>query len=313
MPSENNAPGEQHHIDQAPHADVACVVTAYQPSPELVTNVRALLGQSHRVVVVDDGSGPGYDGILAQLSDAGADVERLSVNSGIGAALNRGIERARQSDAIRYVLTVDQDSTLPPGYIESMLAGEAAARAQGLKPGLIGPARIRGNPVMSAGRRSGILLGKEPIQSGLMITTEALDALGTFQEKLFIDLVDTEFYLRATTAGWATVLAEAEFDHSLGTFVEARIFGRGVKLPSGPLKVRTAATWRYYYIFRNRVLVSQQYAHLHPMWVAAGYWADLRHLALVTLLAPGRAARLAAAGAGLRDGLQGRTGKKPRS
>ncbi|WP_236557559.1 glycosyltransferase [Arthrobacter sp. 9AX] len=287
------------------------MVTAFQPAPQLVENVRALLAQSPNVVVVDDGSGPGYSHILDQLTDAGADVERLPINSGIGAALNKGIERARQSATVRYVLTVDQDSTLPPGYIQSLLAGEAAARARGLRTGLIGPARIRGNPVMSAGRRNGILLGKEPIQSGLMITTDVLDAVGAFQEELFIDLVDTEFYLRAKTAGWATVLAEAEFDHSLGTFVDARILGRGLRLPSGPLRVRTAATWRYYYIFRNRVLVSRQYARRHPLWVAAGYWADLRHLAVVTLLAPGRAARLAAAGAGLRDGLRGRTGKKP--
>ena len=261
--------------------------------------------------MVDDGSGPGYDDILVQVAEAGADVERLAVNSGIGAALNRGITRARQSEVIRYVVTVDQDSVLPPGYIQSLLAGEAAARAHGLRPGLIGPARIRGNPVMSAGSRNGVLLGREPIQSGLMVTTEALDSLGTFQEDLFIDLVDTEFYLRATDAGWQTVLAETEFDHSLGTFVDAQIFGRGVMLPAGPLKVRIAATWRYYYIFRNRILVSRQYVRQHPMWVAAGYWADLRHLAVVTIFAPERVARLVAAVAGLRDGLRGRTGKKP--
>lgn len=311
MPSESEPRPTEGGPGSASVLEVACVVTAFRPSSQLVANVKALLEQSGRVIVVDDGSGPGYDDILNEVAQAGAHVERLSMNSGIGAALNRGIQRARRNEAVRYIVTVDQDSTLPPRYIQSLLAGEVAARAHGLRPGLIGPARIHGNPVKSAGTDKGIAVGKEPIQSGLMLTVDALDALGPFQEELFIDLVDTEFYLRATDAGWQTILAEAEFDHSLGTFVEARILGRAVSLPSGPLKVRTAAPWRYYYIFRNRILVSKQYARRHPLWVAAGYWADLRHLVVVTLLAPGRTARLAAAVAGLRDGARGRTGKKP--
>jgi rhamnosyltransferase len=166
---------------------------------------------------------------------------------------------------------------------------------------------------MSRGAVNGVVLGKEPIQSGLMLTTEALDDLGAFREELFIDLVDTEFYLRATDAGWPTVLADAEFDHSLGTFVEARIFGRTIPLRGKPLKVRIAASWRYYYIFRNRILVSRQYARRHPVWAASGYWTDFRHLALVTALAPGRLARLNAALAGVKDGIRGRTGKKANS
>lgn len=311
MPSESEVQGAEYRADPAPLSQVACVVTAYRPSAELIENVKALVAQSGRVIVVDDGSGPGYENILGQVAEIGARVERLTTNSGIGAALNRGLDRALQTPGIGYIVTVDQDSTLPPGYVQSLLAAVAAARSRGLAPGLIGPARIHGNPVMSSGTRNGVVLGKEPIQSGLMITVDALEHIGTFQEKLFIDLVDTEFYLRASDAGWSTILADAEFDHSLGTFVEARLFRQSVYLPAGPLRVRTAATWRYYYIFRNRILVSRQYAKRHPVWVATGLWADLRHLVWVTILAPGRLSRLAAAATGVRDGILGRSGKKP--
>ena len=311
MPSESEVQDSESMADPAPLSQVACVVTAYRPSAELIANVQALVAQSGRVIVVDDGSGPGYEQILGKVAEIGAEVERLATNSGIGAALNRGLERARQTPGIGYIVTVDQDSVLPPGYVQSLLAGEAAARSRGLAPGLIGPARIHGNPVMSSGTRNGVVLGREPIQSGLMITMRALEHVGAFQEELFIDLVDTEFYLRATDAGWPTILADAEFDHSLGTFVEARVFGLPVMLPAGPLRVRTAASWRYYYIFRNRILVSRQYAKRHPVWIATGLWADLRHLAWVTTLAPGRLSRLAAAATGVRDGILGRSGKKP--
>lgn len=311
MPSADEPQPEHQRPADALPSEVACIVTAFHPTMQLIDNVEALLSQAGTVVVVDDGSGPGYKDILAQVARAGASVERLAVNSGIGAALNAGIRRALQSECIRYVLTVDQDSTLPPNYVQSLLAGESAARANGVSPGLIGPARIHGNPVKSAGVHNGVVLGKEPIQSGLMVTREAFNDLGPFREELFIDLVDTEFYLRAHDAGWPTVLADAEFDHSLGTFVEARVFGRAVRLPDGPLQVRTAAPWRYYYIFRNRALIARQFARRHPLWLVSGYWADLRHLVLVTMLAPGRSARLGAAAAGLAAGLRGQTGKKP--
>jgi rhamnosyltransferase len=90
--------------------------------------------------------------------------------------------------------------------------------------------------------------------------------------------------------------------------VDARVFGHAVRVRGRPLKVRTAATWRYYYIFRNRILVSRRYATRNPLWVASGTWADIRHLLVVTLLAPGRSARLGFAVRGLTDGLRGRSG-----
>jgi rhamnosyltransferase len=292
-----------------PLRSVAGVVTAFRPSPELVTNVESLLRQLTTVVVVDDGGGPGFDHIFAALTDAGAVIVRLAENSGIGAALNAGIRRARESANPAYIVTVDQDSHLPAGYIRALLDTAVAARAAGIEPGLISPSRIHGNPVKRAGSRNGMALGKEPIQSGLMLPVTTLEAIGGFWEELFIDLVDTEYYFRALDADLPTVLADAEFDHSLGTMVDARVLGRTVEVGGRPLKVRIAATWRYYYIFRNRLLVSRRYATRNPAWVAAGIWTDLRHLLVVTLLAPGRSARLKFVCRGIADGLRGRSGR----
>ena len=294
----------------APVGGVAAVVTAFRPSPDLIGNVESLLLQVASVVVVDDGGGPGFDDIFAALADAGAAVVRLDPNAGIAAALNAGIARARETGTPEYILTVDQDSYLPAGYVQALRDAAAAARAAGVEPGLVSPARIHGNPVMRAGTRNGIALGKEPIQSGLLVPVATLEVIGGFWEELFIDLVDTEYYFRALNAGLPTVLAAAEFDHSLGTMVDAAVFGRPIPVGGMPLKVRIAATWRYYYIFRNRVLVSRRYAARNPAWVAAGIWTDLRHLMVVTLLAPGRPARLASALRGIADGFRGRSGRR---
>ncbi|MET3808942.1 glycosyltransferase [Arthrobacter sp. UYEF3] len=290
-------------------AGVAGVVTAFRPFPEIVSNVESLLRQAAVVVVVDDGSGPGFDHIFAALAEVGAVVLRLEANSGIGAALNAGIHKAREIGDPEYIVTVDQDSYLPAGYVQALHSAAAGAKTSRIEPGLISPANIHGNPVKRKGSRNGISLGKEPIQSGLMIPVATLDAIGEFSEELFIDLVDTEYYYRALDAGLPTILADTEFDHSLGTMVDARVFGRSVAAMGRPLKVRIAATWRYYYIFRNRLLVGRRYFSRHPAWVAAGIWTDLRHLLVVTLLAPGRSARLKSVFYGIADGLRGRSGR----
>jgi rhamnosyltransferase len=292
-----------------PVSGIAGVVTAYRPDATLIQNIAPLLRQLSVVVVVDDGSGPGFEDLFAAVAHAGAVVVRLAENSGIAAALNAGIDRARQDGRTAYVLTVDQDSRLPQGYARALRDAAVAARAAGLEPGMVSPARIHGNPVKRAGSQHGIALGKEPIQSGLLIPVETLDAIGGFWEELFIDLVDTEFYFRALNAERPAVLADTEFDHSLGTMVEADVFGRTVRLRGRPLNVRIAAPWRYYYIFRNRVLVSRRYAARNPGWVATGVWTDVRHLLAVTLLAPGRPERLGYAFRGVRDGLRGRGGR----
>ncbi|MEV8147162.1 glycosyltransferase [Arthrobacter sp. NPDC080073] len=291
-------------------ASVAGVVTAFHPTPHLVENVASLLKQLSTVVVVDDGSGEGFDHIFGAVAEAGAVVLTLESNSGIAAALNAGIARARSSAGIEHIVTVDQDSLLPDDYVQKLLSASASARSAGVQPGLVSPARIHGNPVKRAGTRRGVVLGREPIQSGLLIPTSTLDIIGNFWDGLFIDLVDTEYYFRALDAGLPTVLADTEFDHSLGTMVDAKVFGRTVRVGGRNLQVRIAATWRYYYIFRNRILVGARYVRRHPVWVVVGVLTDLRHLAFVTVLAPGRTARLASAISGIVDGVRGDCGRK---
>jgi rhamnosyltransferase len=77
-----------------------------------------------------------------------------------------------------------------------------------------------------------------------------------------------------------------------------------------PVEVRTAASWRYYYLFRNRLLLARSYGRRHLWWAVKGFLADYRHLAIVTILAPGRWQRVAAACAGIADGVAGNSGKR---
>jgi len=291
----------------------AAVVSTFNPHRNVLENCAALLDQCLDVVVVDDGSTAADESVYAELEALGCTILRLRQNSGIAAALNSGVALARsRHPSLAFVLTMDQDSLVQPGFVQGLEDAAGAATTAGLGVGMVAPGKVSGLPRRVVRTHQGVTIGDEPVQSGLLIPTSTLDAVGPFNEQLFIDGVDSEFYLRAKARQLQCVLAlDCSLSHSLGTMVPARLGPWPVAWRGQPLQVRTASTWRYYFIVRNRVLLAARFARQEPYWTVRGLVTDLRHLAIVTILAPGRRQRLAAARKGLADGLRRKAGPGP--
>jgi len=293
--------------DASGGVSIGAVITAFEPQVGLVEACRAVLAQADVVVIVDDGS-RSATAVLDACRELGAVVVQHSTNSGIGAALNTGVDEVRRRLDARhenYVLTLDQDSVVPAGYCAALVAAARSAARAGVAVGMVGPERATG--IRSAGARTDgdVVHSKEPIQSGLLIPVSTFDALGQFAAELFIDGVDTEFYLRATTRGLAAIVAPGErLDHRLGRDHVVGLAGRQVALTH-------AAGFRYYYIARNRIALLRRYARQAPGWAVGAVAKDLRHLAVTTLLVPGRRERLVNTVAGMRDGMRGISGRRP--
>ncbi|PPB79510.1 glycosyltransferase involved in cell wall biosynthesis [Albidovulum inexpectatum] len=100
---------------------LSVVIPAYNEEGAIgqtVENVRAALeplGIPYEIIVVDDGS---EDCTLEIARNSGAIVDSNQVNTGYGAALKRGIRRARHE----YVAIIDADGTYPAHYLPQMLA-----------------------------------------------------------------------------------------------------------------------------------------------------------------------------------------------
>ncbi|HWS35980.1 MAG TPA: glycosyltransferase family A protein, partial [Actinoplanes sp.] len=76
---------------------ISTIVTTYRPGPELITAVRSLVAQSwtnHEILVVDDGSGGGYEEVLARAAalDPRVRIIRIPANSGTYRARNAGLD-----------------------------------------------------------------------------------------------------------------------------------------------------------------------------------------------------------------------------
>jgi len=300
--------------DMSGGACVGAVITAFNPDHQLLEACRSVMHQVDATVVVDDGSGAPNEAVLDMCRELGAVVSRHTTNRGIGAALNTGVRVARErlGGSGTYILTLDQDSLVPAGYVDALVAAERAATSAGQSVGMVGPERAQG--IRSAAARSvgGILHSREPIQSGLLIPTATFDAIGVFADNLFIDGVDSEFFLRATTRGRSAIVARgAKLGHHLGREHVVSVGGRPLALGARRLGLVHAADYRYYYIARNRVILLRRYARTAPAWSISAVLRDLRHLAVTTAFVPGRWNRLSNTVVGLRDGLRGIDGPRP--
>ena len=219
-------------------SQVLAVVPSYRPnSDELLALVTELTSQGISVVVADDASPCTVDPLLRAAADLGARVVRHASNAGIARSLNDGLRFADEVGA-RWLLTVDQDSTLPPDYLVALLAAADSAELL-IGPGAVG-AVAAGGIADASGALSypvtnvdGVDTTAEVIQTGTIWAVDALLALGGFDESLGIDAVDAAACLALRRAGMRIVLAPGlEITHHVGDGRQVRVLGRDV-LASG--------------------------------------------------------------------------------
>lgn len=295
----------QDAMNEQDHERVVAVIPVFRPPADLADRVRDLAAQVFRIVLVDDGSGSLPFADLAGLAVEQVVLER---NDGIAHALNVGIDRARGYGAT-HVLALDQDSTVPDGYVDELLAVIRDAVAKGTKVAGAVPAAAGGARVLRASDGEGAA-PFDPIQSGQVLPMATLDDVGAFEEDLFIDAVDSDYWLRADLRGYTFVVAErAEIEHGLGELRPVRVFGRHLVVGGRPRHVLYHAPFRTYYMVRNSALLHRRYGKSRPKWLRLRRRKMAEMVLGCIALSDDRAAQIRAVRAGLRDARRGTLGK----
>lgn len=214
--------------------DIVAVIPTFRPDgAALDALVAALRSAGAHVVVSDDASPCTADQVLRALAADGITVVRHRRNAGIARGLNDGFAAALHRDA-RWLLTVDQDTVLPDGYLAAIT--EAAERTQGhlggTRLGVIAAGAIDdasgevGYPVQM---RDGIATTEEVFQTGALWSVAMLQAIGGFDTSLGIDGVDAAACLRIRQLGGVVALAtDLRLQHRYGEGHQVRILGRQV-------------------------------------------------------------------------------------
>jgi rhamnosyltransferase len=257
------------------HEAAAAIVVAFQPDRALIIRLIQDLAREFRIVYVMDNGG-GREALTESIgSSASIQVVDMAGNKGIGVALNRGFQLASLA-GMRYVITFDQDSTPPAGLGGQLMQALERLMAGGVRIAAVGPrvidirqARQLEHPFMR--RRMGwptaatcistseLIDADFLITSGCLIPLAAFEAVGPFDQELFVDFVDMEWCLRARAAGYMTFgVCSAVMPHEIGTATKASAFGMTV-LGHNPV--------RRYFFARNTIRLLRL-PHLAVGWKA---------------------------------------------
>jgi rhamnosyltransferase len=283
---------------------VVAVVTAYDPGPELARLVDEVAPQVESLVVVDDGSTSGLE-VLATLEERPGVRLVRQPNAGVAAALNAGVGAALSDENVVAVLTLDQDSGLPPTYVAGAVRAWQDAVGRGIPVAFVSAASYSGRRTPTRGVVQGYARAFDPMQSGSLVPATTYRDVGGYDEGLVIDAVDSEFTVRCLAAGLEPLVAPGcELTHGMGERIPARVLGRDVAY-------NHHSPERVYYMARNATLISRRHARDEPAWVLRRLAEEAKAHTLRLALDPARADLVRAAAAGFRDGLRGRTGRRP--
>lgn len=295
------------------------LIVTYNPPHKFFTHLNSFYTQLDQIVLVDNGSNPETQRLLAMESQRRKSLLTVifnQTNLGVATALNQGFRWALKH-GYSQIIAFDQDSQPTPGMVPAMLkifsayaeVGRIAVLAPAVREPLV---NIQSRYLRS---KNSIFFEMAPcnehvlenistvITSGSLYNLAAYKQLGPFRDDFFIDYVDTEYCLRANQSGYQVLVAcYAYLHHSLGERQKRVFMGRNY-YPTfhSPL--------RWYYISRNRLPMLKNYAVRFPHWFLYEVFTSINTFKRMLLFETQKATKLRAFFLGTLDGIRGRMGK----
>ena len=223
-------------------------IVLFNPDIERLTqNIAAILPQIDCIVCVDNGSS-NLDEVKGSLPTQVVLIEN-GRNLGIAAALNRILCFA-DKHGYEWFLTLDQDSVCEDGLIDAYLSYRDLPSAAMLT------CRIIDRNFVNESSEKADELPKEIeecITSASFCMTEALKAVGGFDEQMFIDSVDFDICMNLRKHGYMVYrIPFVGLLHEVG-------HGKNVRLLWKKRVVYNHSALRNYYIARNHVYMARKY------------------------------------------------------
>ena len=282
---------------------VCGIIVTFNPAPGTVENIGRISSQLEWLVVVDNGSQANtLEPIREASARLGFTLLELHRNLGIAAALNRGVERARNLQA-QWVALFDQDSSSEPNLIESLL-DTYTKEAPSSKVAIVSAKHLRCDT--QAWMRPVFAIDGGPlvaITSGSLMPLSVFTECGLFEEDFIIDRVDEEHCLRVRTLGYTIVHCDQGILWvTLGNPRPFQLFGKTL------FRATHYSPGRRYYNTRNRLIIAKRYWRLYPRWC---YWTVsglAKELAIVLIAEKQRGLKIRNTILGIRDALLNRMG-----
>lgn len=290
---------------------IAAIVPLFKPGREAWDVIAAVIPQVDLVILIDDSGETDSDSAFELSSQLTADVpvqhHKNGRNIGIAATLNIGLDLAAQHGAT-HVLTVDQDTHLAAHHVEALRTFTDQVSATGFAPDQIVVAAGRVNNVdyLHHHKVSGFRCSLHAIQSGTLFPVAAFSRAGKFDETLFIDGVEHDFFLRLHKVGGHVFLLDGlDLSQNLGSPQRVKVLGKSVT-------VWHHAPFRRYYMTRNMVRLAGSNLRYETNWSMHTLRWLASTIAKALLFEPNRRKNFRAVTLGLTHAAAGRGGPAPR-
>jgi len=278
---------------------ICSVTVLYRPGDLLIENLKSYMGQIDCAVIVDN-SETRNEALYARIKRAWKSVHLIvnEKNLGVARALNQGMDYAMEQGC-RYALLMDQDSSLHEDTV--MLLRRALEENE--RAFIAAPLREDSDLARLSDAREEYTRRLTCVSSGSLVNLEYVKDVGLHDERLFIDLVDHEYCLRAGRKGYRIIIANrARMRHRLGRMEERKLFGLSFyPTHHSPL--------RKYYKARNSLYVWSRYLFRYPRYVLPGIGTFLKEYLETLLFEKDKMKKSRAILAGIVDYFAGRFGE----
>lgn len=227
-------------------------IVLFNPDIELLSrNIEGIINQVNEIVLIDNNSKN-----ILEIKEKYANERKIKLicnknNLGIASALNQVLEWGEEKQ-YKWALTLDQDSICDTNLIQEYSKYIALPNIGIISP-LIEDRYLVALKKEEINDITEIRNCEDVITSGCLVNLNIANKIGKFNEKLFIDFVDTEFNHRLLINNYKIIRVNTtKLNHSVGEMKIYRI---------GFLKIKCSnhSSFRRYYMVRNRLYFRKKY------------------------------------------------------
>jgi len=279
------------------------ILVAYNPDIEELSQAVERLKKQTDIVIVSNNSN--YD---VKFEDEQVKVFNFGENLGIAKAQSIGMKWAFENEA-DFILQMDQDSIPNDDLVEKLLTCYEKLENKGYRVGLVGPQDFDKdtNELNKARLKKGDFIEdmncvslEQTLSSGSLIPKKVYDTIGSMDDNLFIDAVDSEYCWRIRKNGFLVIKNnDALLAHKLGD---------GKQKILGILNVGVPSPIRHYYQVRNTLLLFRR-NYVPSYWKYSGIVKVVFKLFVYPFTLNKGLERFKYIIKGIKDGILGRSGK----
>ena len=227
--------------------NMALAVVLYNPTKAQIHNLKEL-SNFKQIIVIDNSKKSNIKLVQKNVPSAKLNFHHYPENIGLSKAYNISVRLAKK-DKIDFLMLADQDSKFEMKVILKMSDDAKKLKLNLDKFAILGFAWYEN---LNLAPKEAITDEQLIVfSSGSILNIKIIDKIGGFDERFYIDSVDSEISLRAISMGYRTgKMLNLGFQHSIGNSkqIHSRLFNKDLVLYNhSPI--------RSYYQIRNSLLI----------------------------------------------------------